>query len=282
VENIGRPWVTFVERTGSGDERERRVLFEGGLDVDFIMQAVPDVSDVARCGIHPLLDKDGLAACLAGATAETLSSHPPTQNEFLEVVNDFWYHAVWTAKKLSQGEVNMPVNWMDVSPLSFNTLLLLERVQLSWFPGWAPEAEMAIALRANPAVEWYLRHKCPELEPWLDSVMARASPAASAEQVRQAEVAILQALDDLLVYAVDPAVYDVQSFLKWDSNELTSLADFTGKTVIDVGSGTGRLALTVADEAQAVFAVEPVANLRHYLKHKASSLSERGLPSEHD
>lgn len=171
----------------------------------------------------------------------------------------------------------MPVNWMDVSSLSFNTLLLLERVQLSWFPGWAPEAEMAIALRANPAVEWYLRHKCPELEPWLDGVMARESGQASAEQVRQAEVAVLQALDDLVVYAVDPAVYDAQPFLGWDSRELTSLADFTGKVVIDVGSGTGRLALAVADKAQAVFAVEPVANLRHYLKHKARKQGIRNL-----
>jgi hypothetical protein len=44
----------------------------------------------------------------------------------------------------------MPVNWMDVTSLSFNNLLLLERVQLSWFPGWLPEPELAIALRANP------------------------------------------------------------------------------------------------------------------------------------
>ena len=37
LENIGNPWVTFVE--GTGDERERRVLFEGGLDVDFALLA---------------------------------------------------------------------------------------------------------------------------------------------------------------------------------------------------------------------------------------------------
>ncbi len=55
----------------------------------------------------------------------------------------------------------MPVNWIDVTKLSFNTLLLLERVQLSCFPGWVPEEELAIALQANPTVEWYLRHKFP-------------------------------------------------------------------------------------------------------------------------
>jgi hypothetical protein len=62
------------------------------------------------------------------------------------------------------------VNWIDVRTLSFNVLLLLERVQLSWFPGWVPEAELAVALKANPVVEWYLRHKCPELITWLDKV----------------------------------------------------------------------------------------------------------------
>ena len=37
----------------------------------------------------------------------------------------------------------MPLNWYDVADVSFNALLLLERVQLSWFPGWVPEPELA-------------------------------------------------------------------------------------------------------------------------------------------
>ena len=168
----------------------------------------------------------------------------------------------------------MPVTWIDVNPLSFNSLLLLEQVQLSWLPGWLKEAELAIALQANPAVEWYLRHKCPQINPWVDAVMARlaGTPPPEPGRIRQAERTILSQINDLLVYALDPSLYDAQPFLGWDSNELRSLTSWQGKTVIDVGSGTGRLALVAAERAHAVFAVEPVANLRRYIHEKATRL----------
>ena len=165
----------------------------------------------------------------------------------------------------------MPREWMDVSQLSFNTLLLLEQVQLSWLAGWLPERELSVALKANPAVEWYMRHKCPQLNGWLDRVMAAVpgEKVGDPAEIRRAEVEVLASMTDLVVYAVDPAVYDAQPFLDWDTNELMSMTDWTGKIVIDVGAGTGRLALAAAEQAKTVFAVEPVANLRAYLKEKA-------------
>ena len=167
----------------------------------------------------------------------------------------------------------MTLNWIDVTDLSFNTLLLLERVQLSWFPGWVPEEEMAIALRANPTVEWYLRHKCPEIITWLDQLISTRSdsPSPSAERIRQAESSILNCINDLVVYIVDPSIYDARPFLRWDSNELRNVTNFSGKIVIDIGSGTGRLAFIAAERASAVFAVEPVGNLRLYIKQKAQA-----------
>jgi SAM-dependent methyltransferase len=170
----------------------------------------------------------------------------------------------------------MQPNWIDVSSFSFNVLLLLERIQLSWFPGWVPETELALALKGNPVVEWYIRHKCPELNDWLDKVLSASGTSSGAmlDEIRRAEIAVMQSLNDLIVYAVDPAAYDAQPFLKWDSEELLSLTDFSEKTVIDVGAGTGRLALAVASIASNVFAVEPVANLRTYLREQAR---EKGL-----
>jgi SAM-dependent methyltransferase len=169
----------------------------------------------------------------------------------------------------------MSLNWIDVTNLSFNTLLLLERVQLSWFPGWVPEDEMAIALRANPTVEWYIRHKCPEIILWLDHIQTRVEsiPTPTVERVRQAEINILNSINDLVVYAVDPTIYDALPGLGWDSNELRMLTDFRGKYVIDIGAGTGRLAFVAAESALAVFAVEPVSNLRRYIKQKTRTLN---------
>ncbi len=165
----------------------------------------------------------------------------------------------------------MTVNWIDVTNLSFNTLLLLERVQLSWFPGWVPEEELTIALSANPTIELYLRHKCPEIIPWLDHIQSSHAPEhpPTQEIIRQAEIKILDTINDLMTYVVDPVIYDNQPFMGWDSIELRGLTDFNGKIVIDIGSGTGRLAFIAAENASAVFAVEPVGKLRRYIQQKA-------------
>ena len=117
LENIGESWITFVEATPAGGGMERRVLFEGGLDVDFsiipcakVEQMIqhgfpPEVTEVFRRGSRVLFDRDGLTARLNPISAVPAPSRLPTQSELLETINDFWYHAVWTAKKLRRGEL---------------------------------------------------------------------------------------------------------------------------------------------------------------------------------
>jgi aminoglycoside 6-adenylyltransferase len=123
IENVGNPLLTFVEPTSTGDDMERRVLFEGMLDVDFAIlpkrraqqllqgqvppELVVQISNVFGRGMRVILDKDGMGAELRKVISSIESPTPPrpTQHEFLEVVNDFIYHAVFTAKHLRRGEL---------------------------------------------------------------------------------------------------------------------------------------------------------------------------------
>ena len=109
VENIGAPWLTFVERTPDGGW-ERRVLFAGGLDVDFAINPAevldhlataaipPDVADIIRRGIQVLLDKDGLLAQLRAAVPEIPPFQPPVEADFLNVIS---LSSASTARRIS-------------------------------------------------------------------------------------------------------------------------------------------------------------------------------------
>ena len=78
LHHVGNPWLTFVEPTPDGNGFERRVLFEGGLDVDFVpgpvadLQAMmdqgfpPDIADIIHRGVRFLVDKDGFSGRLQG------------------------------------------------------------------------------------------------------------------------------------------------------------------------------------------------------------------------
>ena len=171
----------------------------------------------------------------------------------------------------------MSVNWIDTTKLSYRSLFLLERVQISSLKECALDRELAILLKTNPDLEWFFRHKCPNISSYLDGIKKLAPVDISSRKVHEVEQIILSKINDWLTYAVDPTIYDKQPFLGWDSNELLSLADFTGKIVIDIGSGTGRLAFLVTSSGKAVYAVEPIENLRSYIRHKAERMNVQNL-----
>lgn len=52
IENVGNPLLTFVEPTAGGDDMERRVLFEGMLDVDFAI--IPKKRASSFCKVESL------------------------------------------------------------------------------------------------------------------------------------------------------------------------------------------------------------------------------------
>ncbi|MCL2544540.1 MAG: aminoglycoside 6-adenylyltransferase [Clostridia bacterium] len=121
LRRIGAFHISFEEDTVGG-LKERRVLFDGALDVDFVF--LPEVAVAAALrsreglaifgrGHRVLIDKRGLATSLPAKGARPPSVPPPGEAEFLHYVNDFWYHAVWTAKKLLRGELWTAMSCLD-------------------------------------------------------------------------------------------------------------------------------------------------------------------------
>ena len=121
VENFGTPVLTFLEETGFGSGVERRVLYESGEDVDFPIvdatawrevAALPETADMLSRGYRVLYDELELGKELA-RLARPLAPRPPNVDAFGELVSDFWYHALWAAKKLRRGEVFTAMECLD-------------------------------------------------------------------------------------------------------------------------------------------------------------------------
>ena len=164
------------------------------------------------------------------------------------------------------------LGWLDTSNISFNALLLLEPFHAVYLAERSPDAAMGTALITNPTVAWYLAQIHPPIQPYIVGCQALADTDPTPVAVRQAECAVLDTMQDWLIYVLDPALYDTLEFLAWPDDSLLNMADFNDKIVLDVGAGTGRLSFTVAPLAKTVYAVEPVANLRRYLREKSSEL----------
>jgi len=113
VREFGQPVLTFLEDTPVG-QRERRVLYETGEDVDFplfpvtaleLLEQSENAAHLLARGYRVLIDKIDLAERLARVAATAEQPFAPNQREYTDLASDFWYHALWAAKKLRRGEV---------------------------------------------------------------------------------------------------------------------------------------------------------------------------------
>lgn len=141
---LGEPKISFLEKNPVDRERERRVLFASGLDVDFsfiearklrllhfssgrLRALLPRslrreagagaraLATIFRPGYRILVDKDGrLGKAIDRALERWPAAHAPSPRRSLqEISSDFWYHAVWCAKKLCRGELWMAKGCCD-------------------------------------------------------------------------------------------------------------------------------------------------------------------------
>ncbi|HJS49115.1 MAG TPA: aminoglycoside 6-adenylyltransferase, partial [Gaiellaceae bacterium] len=121
VWEFGTPVLTFLEETPVG-QRERRVLYESGEDVDLPLFPLSALEQLVQSGAanallgrgyRVLVDEVGLEARLRNLAGQASAPGPPTQADFDQLEADFWYHALWTAKKLRRGEVYTAIGCLD-------------------------------------------------------------------------------------------------------------------------------------------------------------------------
>lgn len=161
--------------------------------------------------------------------------------------------------------------------LELEDLYLLEAFQIEYFPGWVPERDLAAVLWATPSIRRFLVKKCPSISGFLESILAQHGPARNAQELERCTQAVVWAIADLLVYNKCPEAYDSLEFHNWDFREITMITSLERKVVVDGGAGTGRVTLEAARTARQVFAVEPVARLRQFIRQRASQVGLKNV-----
>jgi aminoglycoside 6-adenylyltransferase len=83
------------------------------------------VANVVARGIRILIDKDSMLTKLQSLvdTMEKPAPKKPTPHEFLELVSDFLYHAIFTAKHLKRGELWWTVDCLDCRLQNLKTMI---------------------------------------------------------------------------------------------------------------------------------------------------------------
>ena len=171
----------------------------------------------------------------------------------------------------------MALGWINPEDYSFNSFLLLERFQIRLMMnsgGWHNEKtewrhNMGVALNANPAVKDYLKRRCPECAAQTDELSDNAPMITDRAEIHKAEIYCLASVEDFIIYTTPELMAEQCDFIRgWSKARLFELVDLTGKTVLDVGAGAGRLTFAAATIAAWVYASEPVGTLREFIRDK--------------
>jgi SAM-dependent methyltransferase len=126
-------------------------------------------------------------------------------------------------------------------------------------------------------VKWYFKEKCPDAEKRINELVENVPDHLSQTMVRESELYIIKAEETFIVYAYPEIMEQFDYIRQWKPEKLLTLADFKDKIVLDVGSGTGRLAFAIVNEAAYVYAIEPVVRLREYMLQKREKLNIRNM-----
>ncbi len=138
ISRLGNLQISFLEDTIAG-QKERRVLFDGSLDVDFIVLPTEHlrvaleqhlIDDIMKRGFHVLFDRFGYGNLLEKiTTGQQKRNVILSEDSYINLINDFYYHVIWSEKKICRGEIWTALMCID-SYLKNHLLKIIEMYQV--------------------------------------------------------------------------------------------------------------------------------------------------------
>lgn len=170
--HIAPVWVCVKEKVLFQGQAfpTRLVIFEGGIKVDFSFFSL-DCLDRMSKGSFPdeynrgyqiLLDKDGLTRTLPKPNYKEPRAKKPSEREFLETVEEFWFEAYHVAIYLKRKDL-WSVKFRSTAMHTF----LLRMIE------WESEAENSWHQSVPPHGKWMVSWVQPSLWQELQGVFAR-------------------------------------------------------------------------------------------------------------
>lgn len=112
--SIDEVWMTFTESVPDLNHWERRCVFKDGIDVDFVLveeaklvsdsDAFTVLKEICHSTLKVIVDKKNISRHFKNIISDKKEHSFPGEIEYNNVVNDFYFHYLWTFKKCLRGE----------------------------------------------------------------------------------------------------------------------------------------------------------------------------------
>lgn len=121
LKEISDYYISFVEHTAVQDY-ERRIFFDDAMDMDFIFYNAADAERITNDpiikawysrGYRIIVDKIDYSKMITGDLATGNEDNMLTEAQFNNLLQTFWFHTIWSVKKVMRGEIWSAKNCID-------------------------------------------------------------------------------------------------------------------------------------------------------------------------
>ena len=112
-EKIGYVNISFIEPEIGGG-KERRLIYDEDKDIDMIIFTPIQFENSIKTGVVQMVmnrgyeimyDSGGFTELIKQYVSNVHSNPKMSEEEYLNLVNDFYFHNIWACKKLKRGEI---------------------------------------------------------------------------------------------------------------------------------------------------------------------------------